>query len=222
MQTTTETRILRGDRRVPLLLRVLALFSLSSCLLVAACGGGGEEAASSQQQGTTRTDQQGGTQQPAPQSRQRIDPCALVTKADVQPVLGEPAGDPQTTDQVVGSGDRSLLMVQCYYPVAAQTSVQAALKNVSIQVVQKDPAKATRAEPKQFWETARSGASQSGQRVDDVSGLGDGAYWVTGAGSRQGVLWVVKNDVVIVIYVQGDPPSLDAARGLTQKALSRV
>ena len=83
---------------------ILALLALGVLLLLAACGGGGEE-----KTGATAT------AEPKETATGKIDPCALITKAEAEAVLGEAVSEPK--EETIGGVIESCT----YYTVAVST-----------------------------------------------------------------------------------------------------
>jgi hypothetical protein len=135
--------------------------------------------------------------------------CTLLAQADVRAVTREAAGLLSSTlDDAVGK-DPS----QCSYGLSSDLQPRA----ISL-VVRRWPS------PEQAADQLR--AAESGLRslslgapVEDVAGLGDGAFWV---GGRIDQLHVRRGDAVLIFTVQIDQEPLRAARELAGKALARL
>jgi hypothetical protein len=162
-------------------LAALFLLALSGLLLMAACGGDDDEEATGTPSGTRASV---GTASPAaeepataaPQaSGGGLDPCALVTRADAEAVLGATLGEPER--QTTGPFET------CIYGDDAGNYVQ-------VQVSENVYTEST------FDDAMKAAAEQVDIEAEPVSGLGDKAYWLVG------VLWVQKGDVTLDILVQ--------------------
>jgi hypothetical protein len=199
-------------RRVPLkALAAVFFLALSGLFLLAACGGDNEESTPSAQQAATpaATSSSGQTQTPAATTQAaagELDPCALLTQADAEAIVGTSLGTPER--QTVGPFEG------CVYTDEAGAYVQ-------LQVSSDVYTQST------FDDAMKSAAEQIDTEAQPVSGLGDKAYWVSG------ILWVQKGDVSLNLVLQtpeltqlrlqGDTEaeqrSLELATDLARKAL---
>jgi len=170
-----------NGRRLPLrALAALVFLALSGLFLLAACGGDDEEGGPST--GETRTPaataSAGETQTPAETAQPaagELDPCALVTTADVEAVLGVSLGEPEK--QTVGPFET------CIYSDDAGNYVQ-------VQVGSDVYTQGT------FDDAMEAAAEELDVEAEPVSGLGDKAFWLVG------VLWVQKGDVSLNVLAQ--------------------
>jgi hypothetical protein len=161
-------------------LAALFLLALSGLLLLAACGGDDEEGTPSTDETRTpaATASAGETQTPAETAQPaagELDPCALVTTADVEAVLGVSLGEPEK--QTVGPFET------CIYSDDAGNYVQ-------VQVGSDVYTQGT------FDDAMEAAAEELDVEAEPVSGLGDKAYWLVG------VLWVQKGDVSLNVLAQ--------------------
>jgi len=185
------------------------------CLLLASALGRGE--------GPPHHPSQAGS--PAKQSK--IDPCALLTSAEVAAVQGEPVQQARPSSQP-GTG---LLMLQCLFHTTTPT------KSVSLAVAAPSPMS-----PRAFWrkqfhqgqeavkEKDSAGAKkksvaegkeqeeEESTRPRAVAGLGEEAYWV--GGPIAGALYVLKGNTFLRISVGGVRE--ESARMEKSKALARI
>ena len=164
-----------NGRRLPRrALAALFFLALSGLVLLAACGGDDEEATPSP--GATQVP--GVTQTPAATGEPaagELDPCALVTQADAEEVVGATLSEPER--QTVGPFET------CIYGDDAGNYVQ-------VQVGSDVYTQST------FDDAMEGAAEQLDIEAEPVSGLGDKAYWLAG------VLWVQKGDVSLNLLVQ--------------------
>lgn len=178
------TRVSEPSRRRRLPLRalvVLFLLALSGLLLLAACGGeeGQEEAPPAQATATLAgTPSAGETQTPAATAQPAagaLDPCALVTQADAEAVVGASLGEAER--QTVGPFET------CIYSDDAGNYVQV---QATDDVYTQDT----------FDDAMKAAAAELDIEAEPVSGLGDKAYWLAG------VLWVQIGDASLNFLVQ--------------------
>lgn len=137
-----------------------------------------------------------------------IDACKLITQADAEAVLGGVVKAPE----VPMSGEGVAVVTSCKYTVAAAPSVD----NVTLIVRRLD---GTDAAKNDFDQMKKDTATQLGVTPEDVSGIGDSAFWAGGAVNE---LAVLKGKAELLILVKGPAAVQDAARGLADKALSRL
>jgi hypothetical protein len=121
-----------SGRKLPLALVTLFLLALSGLFLLAACGGDDEESTppsggtrtpvSTATAAATQTTAAGAreTATAAPQaSGGEIDSCALVTKEEVEAIIGQPVGDPVVTT--------TELLASCFYTTSDLDGVSLAV-----------------------------------------------------------------------------------------------
>jgi hypothetical protein len=162
----------------------------------------------------------------------RIDPCSLLTSADVAAVQGEPVEQTKPSDQP-GTG---LLMLQCLFRTTTPT------KSVSLAV-----AAPSAISPRAFWRKQfhpgqdaekekdsgkaekKSVAERKEQEEDEssrprtIAGLGEEAYWV--GGPIAGALYVLKGNTFLRISVGGireEPVRIEKTKALARIALKRM
>lgn len=167
-----------------------------------------------------------------PAKQSRIDPCSLLTSAEVAAVQGEPVQQTKPSDQP-GTG---LLMLQCLFRTATPT------KSVSLAV-----AAPSAMSPRAFWQKqfhTRQGAAkekdsagaekksvaerkeqeeEESTRPRVIAGLGDEAYWV--GGPIAGALYVLKGNTFLRISVGGireEPTRIEKSKALARIALKRM
>ena len=174
-------------------------------------------------QGPKHHASQGGN--PARQSR--IDPCSLLTSADIAAVQGEPLQQTKPSDQP-GTG---LLMLQCLFRTTTPTkSVSLALAAPSAMSPRafwrkqfhpgQDAAKerdSAGAEKKSVVERKEQEEEES-TRPRVIAGLGEEAYWV--GGPIAGALYVLTGNTFLRISVGGIRE--ESARIEKSKALARI
>jgi hypothetical protein len=187
-------------------------------------------------------------QSPAPKGD--VDPCSLLTSAELQTVQGEPLKETKSSGQAAGG----LLNLQCLYTLPTFSN------SVSLSLTEKDPSASGGRTAKQYWqeifhgrETARReggreagekngkeageknqarGEREAGERGEEeegsarpeaVRGLGDEAFWT--ASRVGGALYVLKGERFFMVSVggKGDEESkLKKAKTLAQSALRRL
>ena len=162
-----------------------------------------------------------------PAKKSKIDPCSLLTSAEVAAVQGEPVEQTKPSNQP-GTG---LLMLQCLFLTATPT------KSVSLAI-----AAPSAMSPRAFWrkqfhtgrdaakekDSARAEKKPVAERKEQeeeestqpraIAGLGDEAYWV--GGPIAGALYVLKGNTFLRISVGGIRE--ESARIEKSKALARV
>lgn len=167
-----------------------------------------------------------------PAKQSRIDPCSLLTSAEIAAVQGEPVQQAKPSDQP-GTG---LLMLQCLFRTTTPT------KSVSLAVAapsamsprafwrkqfhpgqdtakEKDPAKA---EKKSVAES-KEREEEEGTRPRAIAGLGEEAYWV--GGPIAGALYVLKGNTFLRISVGGireESARIEKSKALARLALKRI
>jgi len=162
----------------------------------------------------------------------RIDPCGLLTSADVAAVQGEPVQQTKPSNQP-GTG---LLMLQCLFRTTTPT------KSVSLAI-----AAPSAMSPRAFWRKQfhpaqdaakekdsaraekRSVAERKEQEEEEstrpraIAGLGEEAYWV--GGPIAGALYVLKGNTFLRISVGGireEPVRIEKSKALARIALKRM
>jgi hypothetical protein len=197
-------------------LRLLALFTLSLALLTVACGGDDEpEGASADAPSASTTANPDATGSPdaeatsdggddedsnsgnAGDDEDGINPCSLVTKDEAEAALGKPVADGERPDvaqglicQFVGSQGNDVWQLQV---LVTQSGSAAAMTSA--------------------FASAKQSVAET--NPEDVSGVGDEAFWIPGANQlnvRQGNTYLI---------VSGDA-SLEVLQGVAEKALDRL
>ena len=162
----------------------------------------------------------------------RIDPCSLLTSAEVAAVQGEPVQQTKPSNQP-GTG---LLMLQCLFRTTTPT------KSVSLAV-----AAPSAMSPRAFWRKQfrpgqdaakeRDSAGAEKKSVADrkeqeeeestrprvIAGLGEEAYWV--GGPIAGALYVLKGNTFLRISVGGireESVRIEKSKALARIALKRL
>jgi hypothetical protein len=167
-----------------------------------------------------------------PAKQSRIDPCSLLTSADVAAVQGEPVQQTKPSNQP-GTG---LLMLQCLFLTATPT------KSVSLAV-----AAPSAVSPRAFWrkqfhtgqdaakekDSARAEKKSVAERKEQeeeestqpraIAGLGEEAYWV--GGPIAGALYVLKGNTFLRISIGGireESVRIEKSKALARVALKRM
>ncbi|HLZ70587.1 MAG TPA: hypothetical protein VKV26_11870 [Dehalococcoidia bacterium] len=131
------------------------------------------------------------------------DPCALVTQAEAEAVLGGASTGPSML--------HTALLSQCRYAPAAPGG--AAGDAVTVQVFPGDGART--------WPLRRDTFKQTDPTAQSVTAVGDEALWV----GDQRALFVLRHGVVFAVRVPTSgsaAAALDSAKSLAQEAIIRV
>lgn len=168
-----------------------------------------------------------------------IDPCQLLTSAEVQSVQGEAVKETKASQQA----SAGLISLQCYY--ALPTSA----KSISLALTETDPVKTGQTTAKEFWrktfgeraeeeregkrdrdkkkgsqdKSEKRGEEEQGAPPEPVKGVGDEAFWT--ASRFGGALYALKGDKFIRISIGGtdnEETRLKKSKQLAQKALARL
>ena len=192
-----------------LLATVLSLLAVGIILLLAACngGGGGEESTGDQ---TTPTEQE--TQAPAETEEPEeevaggdIDPCALVTKEEVETAVGASVLEPQREDFAN--------LFTCSYNDPDTPIV----RTVSVNVIVAEQEDQARDSYEMFKDLAAD--------AEAVAGIGDEAFWDSIVKGLDVRLEVLKGKYDISIKIDLSPDGGDAlaiAKELAAKLLGRL
>jgi hypothetical protein len=169
-------------------------------------------------------------QKPAHDSaKAKPDACAVLTKADVQKVQGDPVQETKPGTQPSGG----LIMSQCLFHTANPS------KSVSVAI-----ASAGSTSPRAFWQKQFPAKSSSedeaekkqaetkqGKKEEDeestkprsITGVGEQAYWV--GSPMVGALYVLKGDIFLRISVGGvrdESARIQKSVALARLALKRL
>jgi hypothetical protein len=182
--------------------------------------------------GHTQAPKQHASQPGNPAKQSKIDPCSLLTSADVAAVQGEPVQQTKPSDQS-GTG---LRMVQCLFRTTTPT------KSVSLAV-----AAPSAMSPRAFWrkqfhpdqdaakekdsaEAEKKSVAERKEREEEestrprvIAGLGEEAYWV--GGPIAGALYVLKGNTFLRISVGGireEPVRIEKSKALARVALKHI
>jgi hypothetical protein len=169
--------------------------------------------------------------QPGAAKQSRIDPCSLLTSAEIAAVQGEPVEQTKPSDQP-GTG---LRMLQCLFRTTTPT------RSVSLAIA------APSASPRAFWrkqfhpgqstakekdsdKTEKKSVAGRGEQEEEestrpraIAGLGEEAYWV--GGPIAGALYVLKGNTFLRISVGGireEPVRIEKSKALARVALKRI
>ncbi|HEV3075065.1 MAG TPA: hypothetical protein VHB47_11650 [Thermoanaerobaculia bacterium] len=174
---------------------------VASCVVLAACGhDGGVAPASGRSNAAGTAGTAGG---PLP------DACELLTPADVDAVTRDASGSLSSTLEDAVGKDPTL----CSYSLAGD--VPPRMISLSLRRAPGAEEAASR------QQTAEAGLRSiaAGAPVEELPGLGDGAFWI---GGRIDQLNVRRGDTLLVFTVQLDKDPLGVARTLAGKALARL
>lgn len=171
-----------------------------------------------------------------------VDPCSLLTSAELQAVQGEPLKETKAGGQAAGG----LLNLQCFYTLPTFSN------SVSLALTEKDPTATGGRTVKQYWQEtfhkqetaggekgkeAGEKSKASGEREaegrgeeeeraalpEPVRGLGDEAFW--SANRVGGALYVLKGERFVMISVGGKGDAegkLKKAKSLARDALRHL
>jgi hypothetical protein len=168
--------------------------------------------------------------------RKNVEVCSLLTSAEIEAVLGEPAKQTKSSTQPGGG----LLMSQCFFGMAGSA------KSVSLAVATANPADNSKLTPRAFWRNQfhpagqeegkeeKSRAGKAGDRSESereeelrkprsITGLGEEAYWV--GNPILGALYVLRGDTFLRISVGGirqEPERIEKSKALARAALKRL
>ena len=154
------------------------------------------------------------SQQPAAQSpaSAKIDACTLLTKADATQIMGNPVDDP--THPVQGS--EAFYVDSCEYKLTGGTT----LDNITLTV--EIPTTGDLATAQAAFNTGKQQAQAAYNAAPlDVPGVGDTAYWVSGAGNTLAVMKGIVTFTLSASTQKGDTPS-QAVLDLAKAVLGRL
>ncbi|PZR70984.1 MAG: hypothetical protein DLM73_16715 [Chthoniobacterales bacterium] len=140
--------------------------------------------------------------------QKRIDVSAVITRADAEAALGEPVKEPQPRN---GEGADGYYSRCNYYS-------QNPGKSLVLRVRQ---AAAGQLEPKQQLDALSAG----NPRIKPLSGFGDKASLLSGGGSREFMLYVVKGNAFITVGIGGiddEKAALEKTKTLARKILKQL
>jgi hypothetical protein len=136
----------------------------------------------------------------------QLDPCKLLTSAEVASVQGEAVIETKMTPERTGQ----LLMSQCVFRTATPS------KSVSVALAVPDPTNSSAVTPRQFWRQQFHSAAASkeekvvklsknddeeGSEAQPVSGVGEEAYWM--GNPITGALYVLHGEEFVRVSVGG-------------------
>lgn len=166
-------------------------------------------------------------------SAKKIDVCALLTRAEIETVQGDPVEETKSSAQPSGG----LLMSPCFFRTATFA------KSVSLALATPDPAKPSALTPREFWrkqfhppeqeeeEKPTGGKAPKKpepehekelQKPRVIDGLGEEAYWV--GNPITGALYVLQGDSFLRISVGGireESARIEKSKALARAALKR-
>lgn len=166
-----------------------------------------------------------------PQNR---DACALLTRQEIEAVVGSPVKDTKPSE----NADGTFRVTQCFY------TAETFSKSVSLSLTETDPHSSTKRSPKEYWKQTfgRFEGKKEEQEGDEekrkslqeneeeqaippkkIDGVGDVAYWT--ANRVGGALYVLKNDAFIRLSIGGadtEQVKMEKCKKLAQKALGRL
>jgi hypothetical protein len=153
--------------------------------------------------------------QPAAASSTPAEACALLTNAEIEPVLGEPVKERKPGTQATGG----LLTSQCFFGTSSARSV-------SLTVTRANAAGRSTLAPREYWRRQfhpHESEKERDTQARPIAGVGDEAYWT---GNRfAGALYVLRGNAFLRISVGGIPDEqarIAAAKALALAALKRL
>ncbi len=180
---------------------------------------------------------QSAEQQPFTHPGAKVDPCALMTAAEVGQIQRANIVGTQLNEVPTGQ----FVTSQCYYTSAEPDC------SVTIAIIQRDPLRVSTDSIRKYWqevyvasgepaqaqgnghevrkETGAGGEKEEEKRVRAVKidGIGEGAYW---SGNRfGGVLYVLEREKILRLSAGGPATTeekLEKSKALAQKSLSRL
>jgi hypothetical protein len=164
---------------------------------------------------TTQT----GANRSKPAAPIKINPCALLTSAEIQAVQGERIEEFKTTNQPSGS----VTLHQCTFRTTTPS------KSVSLAVATAGALLGSEVSPRQFWQQKFHSADQGEQREREggkprhISVLGEEAFWINTPVT--GALYVLQGDTFFRISVGGVPQEterLARSKTLATKVANRL
>jgi hypothetical protein len=173
-----------------------------------------------------------------PPAGMKVDPCALITGAEVGQIQQANIIGTQLNEVPTGQ----FVTSQCYYTSAEPDC------SVTIAIVQRDPLRVSTDSIRKYWQEVyvasgepaqaqenghqgrketRAGGEEEEEkravRAIKIDGIGEGAYW---SGNRfGGVLYVLQREKIVRVSVGGPSKTeekLEKSKLLAQKSLSRL
>jgi hypothetical protein len=149
----------------------------------------------------------------------KLDPCSLLTKAEIQLVQGHAPAQQVPSEQPAGS----FQFTQCFYRTPEYTS------SVNVAVAIPLATDGKRSGPQQYWQqrfhpkVKPAPGRKKKEPPKPIAGLGDEAFWV--GDPITGALYVLKGEVFLRLSVGGPPnetEKIKRARALASHALKRL
>jgi hypothetical protein len=177
-------------------------------------------------------------QQPFTHPGAKVDPCALMTAAEVGQIQRANIVSTQLNEVPTGQ----FVTSQCYYTSAEPDC------SVTIAIIQRDPLRVSTDSIRKYWQDVyvasgepaqvqetghevrketRAGGEEEEEkralRAIKIDGVGEGAYW---SGNRfGGVLYVLQREKIVRLSVGGPAKTeekLEKSKALAQKVLNRL
>ena len=201
-----------------LIVLLLSLFAVSGC----ARSGISETAGNANTQSQAPSPQTTTTAS-SPQSKPKLNACAMLTSEEIQSIQGERFTDTKLSE----NSANGLRVSQCFFTLPTFTN------SISLAITQKADAPDAR-DPKQFWkDTFHSHKEQKNDSDREqeeesrppqkITGIGDEAFWMTSPAA--GILYVLKGSSYIRISIGGrgdQQTKVTKAKALAQKVISRL
>ena len=176
------------------------LAMLSALLLLSACGGGGTTSTGEKTQPPAKNATAATTRTSSTPAGAEIDPCALVTKAEIEVAVGTAVLDPKL--------ERLANLASCSFNDPAAPIITAVSVNVFVAASESDA--------REIFDLAKRNAAD----VQEVDGLGDDAYWDDILGTLQVLQGTYELSIDVTSSEGADQKR--AAEDIAAKALSRL
>ncbi|MGB8644337.1 MAG: hypothetical protein WCF84_03820 [Anaerolineae bacterium] len=137
----------------------------------------------------------------------KVDACKLLSQTDAETILGEPAAAPESPI----SGQANFVVTSCEYKAKSSPA-----NHVTLIVIQADDALSA----KDSFELAQKQAvTQLNVTPQNVSGLGDAAFWQGGIYNN---LLVLKGNFQITFTISGETTPEGKVKTLAQQVLAKM
>jgi hypothetical protein len=154
----------------------------------------------------------------AEEAKATKDACSLLTREEIQAVVGEAVKESKSASQAEGG----FLISQCQYEFEKATDT------IVLRVVQRGTGEDAR-DPRETWKEAfardlkKAIAERKKGRPEQVKDLGDEAFWM--GGRKSGGLYVLKGNQHFRLMVGGEPnqpQKIEKASRLARSILQRL
>jgi hypothetical protein len=148
-----------------------------------------------------------------------IDPCTLLTVAEVEGVIGKLGQEPSKRDQPMG---KVAMLRQCQYFGEGEKP-----EYLTLQAIQRHPEDKGSYSQDNMFKSQKLGYEEVESKTQDVSGLGEDAFWVDSKEigedlSHSVLIWRAK-EVVLVMFIPGNgQETLEKAKKLAISVVGRL